>query len=267
MDSSKAQITRAALERVLARAAELQAASGEEIDASDTLTDAQILDLGREVGLSPAALRQALAEERSRLVPVKATDVSISQTLLGDARVGAQRVVRGSPARVLETLDRWMQRDELLRTVRQRPDSLMWEPTRGFVGSIRRAFGNRDYALFQADAIMATAVPVDEATSLVRLEADFSSLRKAQVTQTVGGGVVGVLFTGAAIVANVVVPLAWVPAAGITLASYLGARRRHRHALVRGLLSLEQVLDRLERGETQTPSLLRIIESALPPSR
>lgn len=257
-------ITRAALERVLARAAELQAASGDETEP-DALTEAQVVDLGREVGLSTAALRQALAEERSRLVPVAATESGLVTQVLGGARVGAQRVVRGTPARVLDTLDRWMQRDELLRTVRQRADMLVWEPTRGIIGNLRRAFGNRDYALFRANHIAATAVAVDEGSSLVRLEADFSRLRTAIVTQSLSGGVIGGAFTAAAVVANVVLPLAVIPVLGVPIAAYLGSRRVHRHAMGRALLTLEQLLDRLERGETQTPSLLRMIESALPP--
>jgi len=55
-------LDRAALERVLGRAAELQAGGA---DAPETLTEAQLLEIGREVGLSPEHLRQALAEERT----------------------------------------------------------------------------------------------------------------------------------------------------------------------------------------------------------
>ena len=265
MEPSKPPITRAALERVLARAAELQAASGDEAEP-ETLTESQVVDLGREVGLSPEAIRQAIAEERSRLAPIPAESGMVHR-ILGSARVGTQRVVRGTPARVLETLDRWMQRDELLRTVRQRPDMISWEPTRGILGNLRRAFGSKDYALFRASQISATAVPVDEATALVRLEADYSALRASIVKQSVSGGVVGGLVTGAAIIGNVILPVAIIPAIGVTVASYLGSRRVHRNALERGLLTLEQLLDRLERGELQTPSLLKMIESALPPSR
>ena len=72
MDPSKSVVTRGALERVLARAAELQGASGDETDAADNLTDEQVLELGKEVGLSPEHIRQALAEERSRLSPLSA---------------------------------------------------------------------------------------------------------------------------------------------------------------------------------------------------
>ena len=58
-----ARLDRASLERVLARAAELQGTSG---DPVEEFTEEQLLDLGKEVGLSPQNLRQALAEERTR---------------------------------------------------------------------------------------------------------------------------------------------------------------------------------------------------------
>src|SRR5471032_1006067 len=62
-------LTRASLERVLARAAQLQGSTGDSDDAG-AMTEAQIVELGKEVGLSTEAVRQALAEERSRtLVP------------------------------------------------------------------------------------------------------------------------------------------------------------------------------------------------------
>ena len=42
--------------------------------------------------------------------------------------------------------------------------------------SLRRAFGSRDYALFRANEIIATVVPVDDASSLVRVEAADSAV-------------------------------------------------------------------------------------------
>src|SRR5450755_5169023 len=96
-----APLERAALERVLARAAELQAA---EADPGElTLTEAQILDVGSEVGIPAKHLRQALAEERSRVeVPVERGRVA---ALFGPATVFASRTVRGTPALIFEKLD------------------------------------------------------------------------------------------------------------------------------------------------------------------
>src|SRR5208283_2304861 len=73
-DQRAAAVTldRAALERVLARAAELQSAAGDDAEPTEGLTDQQLLDVGREVGLPVTYLRQALAEERTRVrVPLE----------------------------------------------------------------------------------------------------------------------------------------------------------------------------------------------------
>jgi hypothetical protein len=267
MDRSKALVTRGALERVLARAAELQGSSGEEGDALDTLTEAQVEELAKEVGLSSQHIRQALAEERARIEPLETPGTGIAFQLFGADRVGAQRVVRGRADRVLATLDRWMQKEEWLQVVRQRADRILWEPRRGIVGSLRRMLGSRDYVLSRADEIAATVVSVDDESTLVRLEATFSSLRRTMAGQTAAGAVIGGAGTGVAVLLNAMIPVAIIPVVGISAVAYYSSRRTQQRAVARASLVLEQVLDRLERGDAQAPSLLRLIESALPPSR
>jgi hypothetical protein len=254
---------------VLARAAELQGASGDDTETSDNLTEAQIIELGKEVGLSPEYLRQALAEERARIEPlaIAGRGSGLAYQLFGANRIATQRLVRGTPERLLATLDRWMQREEWLRVVRQRADRIVWEPRRGFLGSLRRMLGGRDYALFRANDISATVVPVDDEFALVRLGADFTALRNTVASQTAAGTVVGAAATGALAFTTFVLPIVVAPVVVLSAAAYTAARRSQQHALQRGLLTLEQVLDRLERGDTQPPSLLRLIEAALPPSR
>src|SRR6185503_17032742 len=191
MDPSRPAVTRGALERVLARAAELQASSGDDSDASEALSEDQIVELGKEVGLSPDSIRQALAEERARIEQVPTATSGVSARLFGGTRVGAQRVVPGPADRVLATLDRWMQREEWLRVVRQRADRIIWEPRRGFFGTIRQLLRGRDYSLYRSNDISATVVGVDKAFTMVRLEADFTVLRRSIAVQTAVGTVVG----------------------------------------------------------------------------
>lgn len=265
VDQSKSLVTRGALERVLARAAELQGTSGDDAESADNLTEAQVLDLGKEVGLSPEHIRQALAEERARIEPATAGGSGLAYRLFGANRVAAQRVLRGTPARLFSTLDRWMEREEWLRVVRQRPDRRVWEPRRGILGSLRRLFGGRGAALSRANDIAATVVPVDDERSLVRLEADFTVLRKTVASQAAFGSVAGAATTGALVFMGFMLPVALAPVVVFTGASYVNARRMQRDAVARAQLALEQVLDRLERGDIQPPSLLRMIELALPP--
>lgn len=269
IDRSKALVSRQALERVLARAAELQHASGDETrtDRSDSLTETQVEELAKEVGLSPQHVRQALAEERARIEPIAITGSGIGYELFGLDRVGAQRVVRGKPERVLAALDSWMQKEEGLKVMRQRPDFIIWEPAHGFFDKVRRALGPGDYALVRANEVTATVVAVDDEFTVVRLEAVFTSLRGEKAAQTLAGSVLGAAGTTIAIVLNVMVPVAIVPVIVIPAASWYGSRRSHQHATQRAVIALEQALDRIERGDKQRPSLLNLIEAALPPSR
>src|SRR5215510_9242659 len=86
-----ARIDRAALERILSRASELQSATG---DTPEEFTEEQLLELGREVGLSPQHLRQALAEERTRSV-LPENENGIAASLFGPSRISASRTVPG----------------------------------------------------------------------------------------------------------------------------------------------------------------------------
>src|SRR5437764_354912 len=102
-------LDRSALERVLARAGELQSSAGDA--PSEGFTEEQIIDLGNEVGLAPEHLRQALAEERTRPLAPEA-EHGLAARVIGPALVHASRTVAGTPREVLATIDGWMQREE-----------------------------------------------------------------------------------------------------------------------------------------------------------
>ena len=59
----EAQLPRAALERVLARAAELQTQGA---DTPEVISEARLLEIGREVGIDPDHLRLAIADVARR---------------------------------------------------------------------------------------------------------------------------------------------------------------------------------------------------------
>ncbi len=84
-------LDRSALERVLGRAAELQAQESGTGDGA--LSEQQLLEIGKEVGLSSQHVRQALAEERTRLaVPEESSFVG---GIAGAAVATANRTVHG----------------------------------------------------------------------------------------------------------------------------------------------------------------------------
>lgn len=262
-------LDRAALERVLARAGELQASAAR---PPEGLSDTQLLEVGQEVGLSPEHLRQALAEERTRVaVPV---EHGVVGSWFGPTIATASRVVRGTPAQVLALLDGWMQREELLRPRRRFGERLTWEARKDFLGSIQTGFnlGGRPYALTNAAEVGATAVPVDNDRVVVSLDADFGPSRQRSV---VGSGVAAGLgvVSGAGIVALAsmapevaglviggAVGTAWTLVGGLVAGAVARAQRKK---VSRAQLALEQILDRLEHGEikTQRGSLLEFLST------
>lgn len=263
-------LDRQALERVLARAAELQGA-GSLPDSTDLLSESQLLEIGNEVGLSAATINQALAEERTR-VAIPEERGFIAQ-ISGASYATATRTLRGNQVEVLAAIDTWMQRDECLSVQRRFTDRITWEPQRGFLGKIKKGFnlGGRGYHLMDAGQVSGTVMPVDGERVVVRLDADLSSSRSKRVWS--GGALAGVGGVASAVIgfglAIANIPLiiaaasAMLPFAGSSFAAYQIARS-HRAVLSSVQLALEQVLDRLEHGEIRKPAGLLDAIAALP---
>jgi hypothetical protein len=263
-------LDRSALERVLARAAELQAGMGE---THDSMTEEQLVELGKEVGLSPEHVRQAIAEEQTR-VAVPAAEGQASG-LFGPATAWAQRVIAGSQSDVLTRINRYMIDDECLRVRRQYRERVTWEASGDLVGSVKRGFGwgGRRYALSRADEVGATVVPVDASRVLVRLDATFADSRRRSVT---GGGALagtGVVGAGGVLAIAASIPGASIPVAllvgGVWAviggAGLIAVARTYKSKVVTAQLALEQALDHLEHAPTPRgkPSLLDVLSSAM----
>ncbi|HTI64628.1 MAG TPA: hypothetical protein VL524_13965 [Gemmatimonadaceae bacterium] len=269
------RLDRAALERVLARAAELQGKSGDSGDQPEEFTEEQLIELGKEVGLTPQVLRQAVAEERTRSV-LPDDEHGVGAALFGPSRVSAVRTVDGRPSDALATIDAWMQRQELLIVKRHHADRIVWEPRRDFLVGLKRALraGGRDYALSRAFEVAATVIAVDDARVHVALEADFRTQRRVALSQTTTGAVVGAAATASLLVIGAMPLIAIVPVIVGPALGYSGARVVNGHIITRAQLALEQLLDRLERGEYTrrggAESLLGAIAAAaatIPPRR
>ncbi|MBA3671352.1 MAG: hypothetical protein H0W68_04945 [Gemmatimonadaceae bacterium] len=245
---------------MLARALELQSISAN--DPEGQLTESQLVALAKEVGLDPVNLRQALAEERTRTaVP---DERGMLASLYGGATASAQRSVRGTPAQVLKALDDWMQKQEGLCVQRYFGDRIVWEADRGLFTVIRRKVSGRGYALARATSVGATAIAVDDTRVLVRLDASLAGHRAmmAQQNAVVGGS--GVVISGVLVVLGFAVVAAAAPALVLAPAAYAALRASHQNAVERAQLALEQVLDRLERGEAgKGPTLLGMVSAVV----
>lgn len=257
------RIDRAGLERIMQRAAELQAG---ERDVGEGLTADEVLALGRDVGIPTRYLQQAMLEEQTRTAG--STPATVLGRLVGPRQIAAQRVVRGEPAAVEAALLRWMDKEELLAVQRQLPGRITWERMRGVQAALRRGAavfesGGAKFMLARADVVAATVTPLESDFCHVSLTADLRESRN----RAIGGGVavvgIGVLMSG---VLGVLGAL-WIGAAApVPVALGLGylSLRTYRPVADRAQLGLERALDHLERGgvkpvhrvETRAPSVV-----------
>lgn len=254
-----APLDRAALERVLARAAELQAGQAE---PAEEMSEAQLIEVGKEVGISAEHVRLALAEERTRVQLPE--ERGVVGGLFGGEGVAASRVIVGSANELLARLDDWMQKEEALRAKRRFSDRLTWEARRDFLGTVQQGlnFSGRAYALSSADEVGATIVAVDATRCMVRLDAAHAHSRQRNVLGSsllAGGGVLG---AGGIMALATLIPegsvlfgalLGTLPATAGAALGYAVARGQRRR-VARAQLALEQILDRLERGEIRKPA-------------
>ena len=256
--SASPPLDRPALERVLARAAELQMAGG--AGGERGLSEAEVLDVAREAGLSVEHVRHALAEERVRgaLAPGAAgAEHGLAARLAGPGHVGVARVVAGTPEEAIARLARLLEREECMRPVRQLPDRASWEPRRDLLGNLDRALrrGGGTPALRAVAGLAAVALPVEPGRALLRLEADVSAGRRQRLVvggvTAASGAVAGASLLAVGMVADamlaLVAPLAALPMlAGSGTAWALA--RGHRTTLARTHDALERLLDRVEHA-------------------
>jgi hypothetical protein len=255
-------LDRRAVERVLARAAELQGIGGGEPD-SDAITEERLLDIAKEAGLTLTSVRQAMAEERTRIHSDADDDSRWLVRVAGPTTVSATRTIAGEPEAIISYLDASMQRDECMQVQRRFADRVTWEARNDWVAAVKRGLraGGRSYQLSRARQIAATVVPIDEKRSLVRLDADLATSRTTVVraggavtaTGVVAGGTFVTLASVAHVALGIAVGVAALPVAMAGAGAYLILRRHHGFA-ERMTLALEQMLDRLEYGETRRPA-------------
>lgn len=239
------RIDRAALERIIHRAAELQA---RERDIGEGLTEKELMQLGREVGIPPSLLQQALLEEQTRaVVPAEPGFVT---WLSGPAQVAAQRSVPGEAGNLQEALHQCMTDDELLTVKRRYSDQTSWEPRRDIVAGLKRSldFGARPYELARAKEVVGKVTRIDDGRCHVRLVADLSNTRRMHVRSGAALAGTGAVASVIGVTIGVLVPVALIPAAAAVLIGF-GVARQRRARIERAQVALEQILDRLERGE------------------
>ncbi len=252
-DLPSPNLPRAALERVLLRAAELHAAQG---DVPETLSETDLLSLAKEVGISPMAVKQALAEERMRVTLPE--ERGLLALAAGPAQFSASRVVPGQPKEILAAIDRVFQRDENLTERRRFPDRVVWGARGGWAGAVRELtrLDGRGFPLVKSDEVSATVIQVEIGQVHVRLETALTGRRGDATRNGLVGLAVGAGAGAALLAMSVFAPLAIAAGGGIGLFSLWLARRNYRRDARAAQLAIEQALDRVEFGEPKKRGLL-----------
>lgn len=234
---------RAALERILQRAAELQAG---ERDLGEQLSPDDVLALGREVGIPQRYLQQAMVEERARIV--SAALGGTWDRIAGPGQVLAQRVVPGESGRVAESLTEFLEEHEPVHLRRRQPGHLLFEPVSGFQAAIRRstqAFGRKPFLLSGVSSVTAAFTQLEAGYTHVALQADLRAMRSGFV-----GGGAAMATTGLAATTVLLVLSAFPLVALAPLPLGLGAgwavMRQFSGRVPRVQLGLECALDHLE---------------------
>lgn len=250
-------LDRGALERVLARATELASQSA---DVPDGMTEAQLFEIGKEVGLAPATLQQALAEERTRVV--LAEETGMEARVMGPVAVSATRAIRYPPEVVLAALEEWMTRDYRMIPKRRYGNRRTWEPRGGVFAELDRTLrGNQAAAaLMKASEVAVTVSAIGDGRTAVRLDADIAQLRRTRRRSGMALGISGLaLGTVPVVLGAVLAPIAMLPlfllfgtmpVIGMGIGGW-SVVKGHRKQAERSQLALEQLLDRLEH--TQMP--------------
>jgi hypothetical protein len=253
-DSPDPTLPRAALERVLLRAAELHSASG---DVPEAMSEADLLSLAKEVGISPLAVKQALAEERMRVTLPE--EKGFSASVVGPAYFSASRVVPGNAREILDRIDRGFQSDENLAERRRFPDRIVYGPLGGLAGAahdVVAGFSGRPLALAKANEVSVSVVQVEPGKSHVRIEATLAP-RRTWALRIGAGGLLGGAAVGSILLALNVWPSVAIGATGLLgVLPWVIARAMYRSAANGAQLAIEQALDKLEFGEPKRRGLI-----------
>ena len=237
-----------AAERVLRRAIDL--AEEHRGAAGHGLSESALIEAAEELGVDPAAVRLAAAEER---VGMLTTHRRRTDRLVGPAVVSATRVIDLPSDQAMDVVDRWLRRVGSLRRQRRSdadgPGSIAIytrrsDPAAGLQRTMRSVAGQEQ--LGRVGRLRVATHPMDDDRSLVVLSADLGVERTAVLA---GGSTVAAVGSTASVVEMFLwTGWTWI-GVPVSAALGLGVFRARVHGLPDVELSLDGVLDRIAAGD------------------
>lgn len=249
---SRRRIPAEDLEPIVRRAAEMQNRHGR--PGAQSLTEAEVIEIGRQVGLEPECVRRAIAEVHAEaLAPEAPAGNPLFDLVAGAGRVEVRRVIPGDPAPIQQQIELQLREREKLGALRRRLGRSVWEASNGTFARLERFlnFSGREYALAEIRQVDLSVAELEPGWAVVTVAGDIGNKRD-EALYGVGGGVLGAAILAffvaaennsiaAGIGAAVIVGLLGA-AVGIPWLRWTVARRRERIALL-----LEGLVDQAER--------------------
>lgn len=162
---------------IIRRAAELDADRQLELPGVDR---SALEAAAGEVGISPAAVRRALAEHDAGAL-VQPADRSV----LGPARARAVRTVDLPTGVARSQVERWL-KGQLMEVHARRGDEVEWRRRGDLTAKLRRKVDpTKRIRLGDVDAVVVSVVGAGDGRSIVRLEADLTNTRSGLLTGVV----------------------------------------------------------------------------------
>lgn len=197
---ARRQVAAEDLDLIVRRAASIQNKRGS--PGSELLTEEEVIEIGRQVGLEPEYVRRAMAEVHAEsLAPERPPGNRILDLIGGDSRIEVRRVVAGEPTLIQQQVEMLLREREKLSALRRRPMRSVWEASAGIMDRLDRFmnFSGKEYALAEARQVELAIAETEPGWSLVTLVADLANKRD-EVLYTAGSGVAVAAILAAAFV-------------------------------------------------------------------
>lgn len=239
------------LEAVIRRAHELQTTRA---DREEGLSEAEVLQIGQELGLSAGHVRQALAEVAT---PQQAVQIGTMARVMGPSLLSASRAVPGEARQVREQIERYLLEVECMEIVRRLPGGrTQYRRGQGLGATLRRAttqMGSRSrFAQFKLQEVEVEVQPLEAGFALVTMGVDLGKTRAGMLaTGAVFGTATGTM--AAALLGVAVDPLAALLGLPLLAGGLLGTRALYGTVTAQTHGQLEAFLDRVQHGELDVP--------------
>jgi hypothetical protein len=238
-------LTTSELEAVIRRAIELQA--NDPTRGDEGVSEAEVVRIGQELGLEPAAVRRAMAEVRGR----PPEERGALDGFVGSATVRASRVVQRPALDVAKLMDRHLRAVELMVAQRRFGDRTVYVRDSSISAGIARftrgfARARQPLKLKQLDVAVS---PIDGGSCLVEVSVNLNAVRGGLFAGVFGSS--GVLATGwaTAVWATAVADPLMLLGVPVMIGGWAGMRAIYSQISRTNRDKLELLLDRLEHNE------------------